>query len=234
MFINNKYRTWYYAIVDRAQKRDEVLNQYTETHHIIPQCLNGGHESENLVVLTFREHFLCHWLLTKMTKGMDRKRMQCSLIRMVNTQYGRVVSGWHYALVKAVAREAMKGPKHTEQSKAILRELRRLQKDPRIGTHHTEESRRKIGRTRIERGIGHTKESKAKISKALEGNQYRTGILHTEKTKRQMSQQRMGNKHRLGTKDSEETKRKKGEATRRRHEANRARKAKLTDQSELF
>lgn len=38
---------------------------YTENHHVIPRCLGGTDEKENLVRLTAREHFLAHRLLLK-------------------------------------------------------------------------------------------------------------------------------------------------------------------------
>lgn len=34
-------------------------------HHIVPKCLGGSDEPSNLVVLSGREHFLAHYLLTK-------------------------------------------------------------------------------------------------------------------------------------------------------------------------
>ena len=46
---------------------DRSISGYTERHHIIPKSLGGGNNKENLVNLTAREHFICHWLLTKMT-----------------------------------------------------------------------------------------------------------------------------------------------------------------------
>lgn len=39
--------------------------QYFENHHIIPRCLGGSDSSDNLVLLTAKEHFICHHLLTK-------------------------------------------------------------------------------------------------------------------------------------------------------------------------
>lgn len=39
---------------------------YVETHHIIPKCVGGSNNKSNLVVLTAREHFVAHRLLTKM------------------------------------------------------------------------------------------------------------------------------------------------------------------------
>ena len=47
-------------------RKQNLLDGYTETHHIIPRCLNGSNDKQNLVDLTAREHFICHLLLTKM------------------------------------------------------------------------------------------------------------------------------------------------------------------------
>jgi hypothetical protein len=41
---------------------------YTENHHIIPRSLGGTDEPENLIKLSAREHFLCHYLLAKIFK----------------------------------------------------------------------------------------------------------------------------------------------------------------------
>lgn len=51
----------YTQLIERAQNR--TLKGYTEKHHIIPKCLGGNNDKENLVELTAREHFLCHRLL---------------------------------------------------------------------------------------------------------------------------------------------------------------------------
>ena len=71
IFIENKYTKWYNSIVCSNKARDG----YTETHHIIPKCLGGTNDKSNLVVLTAREHFICHWLLTKMVSS-KRHRYQ--------------------------------------------------------------------------------------------------------------------------------------------------------------
>lgn len=39
-------------------------NKY-EKHHIFPRSLGGKDDEDNLVLLTFREHFLAHYLLYK-------------------------------------------------------------------------------------------------------------------------------------------------------------------------
>lgn len=44
-------------------------NLYVETHHIIPRCIGGTNEKDNLVNLTAKAHFICHLLLPKIYKN---------------------------------------------------------------------------------------------------------------------------------------------------------------------
>jgi len=75
--ITNKYSKLYYKITSNAKQR--ITEGYTELHHIIPQSMGGSNDKENLVELTAREHFICHWLLVKMTEGDDRSKMLYAL-----------------------------------------------------------------------------------------------------------------------------------------------------------
>ena len=70
-FLQNKYTKWYFNIISNAQNRD--ISGYVEKHHIIPKSLGGSNKQENLVKLTAREHFICHWLLTKMVQQTKQK-----------------------------------------------------------------------------------------------------------------------------------------------------------------
>jgi hypothetical protein len=69
------YLKIYNQIIERAKNRQ--LEGYKEKHHILPKCLGGSNDKENLVELTAREHFLCHMLLceiypneTKLTQAL--------------------------------------------------------------------------------------------------------------------------------------------------------------------
>lgn len=42
---------------------------YYENHHIIPRCVGGNDEKENLVLLVPKEHYLVHKLLTYIYRG---------------------------------------------------------------------------------------------------------------------------------------------------------------------
>ncbi len=78
LFIDNKYTTWYFNIIENAKSRP-IPECYTEKHHIIPKCMSG----KEVVILTAREHFICHWLLTKMTTGKNKAKMWWGFNRML-------------------------------------------------------------------------------------------------------------------------------------------------------
>lgn len=45
--------------------RKKYNGEYFEKHHIIPKCHNGTNDKSNLILLTAREHYIAHWLLSK-------------------------------------------------------------------------------------------------------------------------------------------------------------------------
>lgn len=76
MFIENKYSKCYFSIIGNATKTQRNYDsQKHEYHHIIPKSLGGTDEENNIVILTFREHYICHALLIRMTRGKDKMKM---------------------------------------------------------------------------------------------------------------------------------------------------------------
>jgi hypothetical protein len=61
IYYRMNYQKIYDQIIEKAKTR--VLEGYKEKHHILPKCLGGDNEKNNLVELTAREHFLVHRLL---------------------------------------------------------------------------------------------------------------------------------------------------------------------------
>lgn len=57
----------YQRLINRAKGR--TITAYKERHHIIPRCMGGTDDAENLVDLTAEEHFVAHQLLIKMYPG---------------------------------------------------------------------------------------------------------------------------------------------------------------------
>jgi len=75
IFIENKYTKWYNNIIISSKSRILPTNLYVEKHHIIPKSMGGNDFKENIAILTAREHFVCHLLLTKMTIGDAKYKM---------------------------------------------------------------------------------------------------------------------------------------------------------------
>jgi len=171
MFINNKYKSWYDSIIQKAKVRN--LSGYKEKHHILPRCLGGKDNQENLVELTAREHFIVHMLLCKFTKGLARIKMLyafnfMSVVRNKNRDY------------KINSKIAQK-----------LR-LEFFSNKPK----HTSESKLKMSRSRI--GIKLSKETRKKVGLAQIGNKKALGLKHSEETKNRIRNANKGNKHTLG------------------------------------
>lgn len=55
----------YDALICNAKERLEKV-EHGEVHHIKPRCMGGDDSKDNLVLLTYREHFVAHLLLVKM------------------------------------------------------------------------------------------------------------------------------------------------------------------------
>jgi hypothetical protein len=212
----NKYKQWYTNITERAKNRR--LETYTESHHIVPRSLGGGDESNNLVNLTAREHFVCHWLLVKMTTGQDHHKM-LNALRMMRAEkhgqerYNTKITARVYENIK---QEYAKLQSETFKGKG----------NGMFGKHHTQEAKDKIRQKNLGKKLTLeqieklkkattgkkkppiTEEHRAKLSLAKQGeNNNMWGKTHSEETR---AKQRA---RATGRKQSEETIRKKIEAT---------------------
>lgn len=136
IFINNKYTTWYYNIISNAKlqnrkrtKKSDLNFIYYEQHHIVPKSLNGTNSITNLILLTAREHFICHWLLTKMTSDLNRAKMLYALRLMKSSsdtqhRYITCITSRVFAKLKAeysaIHSSVRKGKTHTAETKAKM------------------------------------------------------------------------------------------------------------------
>lgn len=163
MFAVNKYTKWYDNIIRFAQIRTLAAGIYSETHHIIPKSLGGTNDSTNLVILTGKEHLVCHLLLTKMTSGKQKAKMINAAWAMAtlatNDQVRYRVTGRIYEMLR--------------QQFANSHSIRMT------GRHHTKNTKQKIslankGKLSKLKGIPRSEETKLKIANSL------TGVQKTE------------------------------------------------------
>ena len=66
-------------------------NSYFEGHHIIPKSLGGSNSKDNLVLLTAKEHYICHLLLMKIYENKDKKAYlkMCRAFNMMAVSNGK-------------------------------------------------------------------------------------------------------------------------------------------------
>jgi len=156
LFIENKYRTWYYSIITRAEVRGSI-NEYSERHHIIPKSLGGNDDVDNLVELTAREHFICHWLLTKMTHGQNKQKMIYACKMMMNMEsHGQErykISSHIYELLRINFNDGLKDRIFTEEWRNRLKISALIRAE-----NETEEQRKNRGKglsayNRTQKGI---------------------------------------------------------------------------------
>lgn len=123
MFKNNKYTKWYYEIINNATSQNRIkldknnLNyKYYEKHHIIPKSLGGNNLQSNLVLLTGREHYICHLLLIKMVDTFQFiKKMERALSRFCSNTDDRKLTNRQYEIAKIAASKCKKGITFTNE-----------------------------------------------------------------------------------------------------------------------
>lgn len=112
MFIKNKYYYCYYSIIYAAKSRVVPFDVYVEKHHIIPKSMGGNNSKENLVMLTAREHFICHLLLIKITSDDNKRKMSFALNLMMakNKNHNRnyKITSKIYKIIKTSFSDSMK------------------------------------------------------------------------------------------------------------------------------
>ena len=188
------YQRIYENIIEKAKNehRQKGNGVYYEKHHITPRCLGGGDEKENLVLLTGREHFIAHKLLTKIHLN-DRKialafhKMSFSKnkkYRVSSKDFERARELISSIPVSEETKKKMRGRKHTKEekekiSKALLGKKKSLK-------HKEAIKRANIGMKRPD----WVKEKMSKSRKMLFNNGYEQIV--SEKTKNKIGEANSG------------------------------------------
>jgi hypothetical protein len=200
------YEKIYNQIIDRAKARK--LEGYKEKHHIIPKCMKGSNNKDNLAELTAKEHFICHRLLVEIYP--NNKKLIFALWGMCNQNKDGnryKVSSRSYSQARIKFSESIKGYKHpprSEKSKLLLsiakkgKTYKELYGDAGIkkaeahakamsGRIHSEETKMKIGNSNRGRKRTEADKEKMRVPKskshrlALTGPKQRVTCPHCNK-----------------------------------------------------
>ncbi len=189
----NKYTLWYTAIVEQA--RDRTTNEYTESHHIQPRSLGGTDDKSNLVELTAREHFVCHWLLTKMHTGESRAKMIYALNGMkrgnefTQRYETKITSRVYENLKKEFARvhsATMKGKTPINKGRPMTEEQKAKIRATKAANPYKWDTEALAKRAATQTGTKRSQETKDKIRDALKGKS-KGPMSEDEKLKRSVA-----------------------------------------------
>ena len=84
------YQLHYDKLINRARNR--VLKNYSEKHHIVPRCMGGSNDSNNLVNLTPEEHYVAHQLLIKIFP--NNSKLINAAVMMIQNRPSNKLYGW--------------------------------------------------------------------------------------------------------------------------------------------
>lgn len=161
-FYPMNHKLHYDALIDRSRNR--ILEGYVERHHILPQCMGGGNDPENLVDLTPEEHYVAHQLLIHMHPG-DSKLIYAAKMMTISgpqNQRNNKLYGWLRRRFSETMKQQPKR-KHSEETRAKMREACKT----KIRKPHTEETKAKM--SAAHKGKKKSKQHCENISKAKTG-----------------------------------------------------------------
>ena len=111
--------------------KHQVIEGFCEEHHIKPRSLGGQDTFDNLVKLTYRQHFIAHLMLSKIFKGNSQIKMAHAAWNMVNRDGGIRTNSKTYSMLR-------------EKRSNILSVTLRGENNPMFGKKHSEESKRAL------------------------------------------------------------------------------------------
>lgn len=175
------------------RKEDKKNGTYFERHHIIPVCMGADKSrklsSNNIVLLSAREHFIAHLILAEIYK--DNYEIVYSLFAISNQRSKdlkrHITSAKTYERIKIEfakkQSERKKGKPGIPWSDETREKLVSLMKGRKL----SDETKEKLRNCNLGKKYG--EETKKKLSKIHNGRK------HSEDTKEKISQSKIGNKN---------------------------------------
>jgi hypothetical protein len=164
-------------------KKSNPKYVYYERHHIIPKCMNGSDDPENLVLLTPEEHWVAHLLLVKIHPEVSSLVFACQAMLMNGPRNNRSKNKLFGTLRKKVGElttERQKGVPCPEQKKSKISATLKGREAPHQKGDNNVSKRPEVAK---------------KISDAKKGK--KTGP-RPEEVKRKISNTKKGRKHLSG------------------------------------
>ena len=153
------YKEFIQNILD-TRGRFNCGDEYHERHHIVPKCMGGTNNEDNLIDLFAREHFTAHKLLA--TENPDNNSLvfawTCMAFPNNGVQKRYELTPEEYEEARKAISKAMSGRKLSEETRKKLSESKK-------GKPLSIETKEKLSESL--KGISFTEEHKRNISNAL-------------------------------------------------------------------
>jgi HNH endonuclease len=156
--VNQHYYARYEKFINSL--RNQVVEGYSEVHHIVPVSMGGSNDKDNLIALTARQHFVAHWILAKALSGSAAR----AFFMMSNFgKYGKVNSNTYekarkeYSKLVSIQMRSRKPLAFTPEHREKLRQAK-------LGKKLTAEHRANVGKAQLGRKL--SEETKRKISES--------------------------------------------------------------------
>ena len=153
--MNTHYYKRYMKLIEHMKNNPP---EEGEQHHIIPKCIGGSNDEDNIVLLGYRQHFIAHYMLAKaypehpkLWYAFNQMKRVCEG-RSVLYEAARKYISWVIANDKERSLKislAHKGKKLSYETRMKLSEGRMGEKNWRYNTNHTEETKRKMSENGI-------------------------------------------------------------------------------------
>ena len=193
----------YEELIEMAKPRGldkSSVEFYCEIHHIIPRCLGGDNNENNLVLLSYKEHILAHMLLYVLNPDKIGLFLSFSfLIDMIPNKDNLItlsISLDYLDEIKMSKSNRMLGDNNPMKNPEIAKKVSEFKKGKEgffKGKHHSDETKRIlsektkslgwIGEKHPMYGRKHSEESLRKMSESHKGK----GHPLTEKAKQNLS-----------------------------------------------
>lgn len=174
------YDKIYDLLMSKAKTRTFCNETYYEKHHIIPRCMGGSDDPQNIVLLLPEEHYLAHQLLIKMTLYKEsihwNKLVYSANMMTVGNNRNNKLYGWVKRQLSEVKSKKFKGkaqsPEHVESRRKKIQGLKR-----------SEETKRKISEAKkgVKRNWSPSEEQKKATSERMKN------YKHSEETKKKIT-----------------------------------------------
>lgn len=122
------YQKIYDKLIERGRTRGldkNTLDYYTEKHHATPRCMGGSNDSSNLVLLTAREHYICHLILAVLHP--DIPGLSCAVFFMINNPASKdidkkiVTNSRVFEQLRINIAESKRGETTSDKQKEVVR-----------------------------------------------------------------------------------------------------------------